>query len=338
MNTAAYGCAKALNTQSTQQIPERNRANLMNQPELEPLLQLGLPNSVFELLAQQRSDNAAAVRTTDDSHALSASIGRPGYAPPNPAVLTDAVTALALGKNVLLKGPTGSGKTKLAEHLSYLFHLPMHSVNCSVDLDLESLLGFKTLSHHSGQPEIDYVEGPVVSAMRQGHLLYIDEVNMAKPETLPVINGVLDYRRRLTNPLTGTVITAHPGFRVIAAVNLGYVGTLPMNEALKNRFIAIDVPYVQGEPLRELLRQISLLKDDKLLDAFVQLSSDLVAQVGLGLIPDEAASIRALVDACDLAVYLPPMRAVERAIVDKLEEDRERLAVRNVAETLFSGA
>ena len=55
---------------------------------------------------------------------------------------------------------------------------------------------------------------------------------MAKPETLPVLNGVLDYRRQI-NPYTGEVIKAVPGFNVIAAINEGYVGTLPMNEALK---------------------------------------------------------------------------------------------------------
>ena len=66
--------------------------------------------------------------------------------------------------------------------------------------------------------------------MREGHILYIDEINMAKPETLPILNGVLDYRRQLTNPFTGEVIKAAPGFNVIAAINEGYVGTLPMNE------------------------------------------------------------------------------------------------------------
>lgn len=74
--------------------------------------------------------------------------------------------------------------------------------------------------------------------MREGHILYIDEINMAKPETLPILNGVLDYRRQLTNPFTGEVIKAAPGFNVIAAINEGYVGTLPMNEALKTALLS----------------------------------------------------------------------------------------------------
>ena len=68
--------------------------------------------------------------------------------------------------------------------------------------------------------------------MREGHILYIDEINMAKPETLPILNGVLDYRRQLTNPFTGEVIKA-PWFQCNCAINEGYVGTLPMNEAKK---------------------------------------------------------------------------------------------------------
>lgn len=146
---------------------------------------------------------------------------------------------------------------------------------------------------------------------------------------------LLDHRRTIKNPFTGEVVTADSGFRVIAAINEGYIGTVPLNEALKNRFVTIEVPYLQGEALLELLRENSVLRDEALLNLFVQLSSDLLIHIGLGQLPDEAASIRALLDACDLAAYMPPLRAVQRAIADKLEDERERAAVLNMAETLF---
>jgi nitric oxide reductase NorQ protein len=243
--------------------------------------------------------------------------------------------ALVLGKNVLLKGPTGAGKTKLAETLSSFFSQPMHSINCSVDLDAEALLGYKTIVNSSNQTAIEFVEGPVIQAMKKGHFLYIDEINMAKPETLPILNGVLDYRRRITNPFTQEVVAAKEGFGVIAAINEGYVGTVPLNEALKNRFVVIDVPYVQNEKLKQVLTEQSSLKDEKLIEKFLTLSSDIITQVKIGKVSEEAASIRALIDACDLSVYLPPLRAIERAIAAKLDDELEKRAIMNIAETVF---
>ncbi|MCP3738997.1 MoxR family ATPase [Rossellomorea sp. BNER] len=262
-------------------------------------------------------------------------IGEGGYTASEVSIIEDAIIALAMGKNVLLKGPTGSGKTKLAETLSNLFSQPMHSINCSVDLDAEALLGYKTIGEQNGKSRIEFVEGPVIQAMKKGHLLYIDEINMAKPETLPILNGVLDYRRMITNPFTGEVVKANDSFGVIAAINEGYVGTVPLNEALKNRFVVIEVPYIEGDTLKSVISQQSKLTNEKLLELFVTLSKDLLVQVQNGQISEEAASIRALLDACDLAVYLPAKRAIQRGIIDKLEDERERSAIKNIAETLF---
>ncbi|WP_442905296.1 AAA family ATPase [Jeotgalibacillus sp. ET6] len=262
-------------------------------------------------------------------------IGQGGYSSDDSSIMEDAVISLALNKNVLLKGPTGSGKTKLAESISELFHQPMYSINCSIDLDAEAMLGYKTIEQIDGKSSISFVEGPVIQAMKKGQLLYIDEINMAKPETLPILNGVLDYRRTITNPFTNEIIKAVEGFGVIAAINEGYIGTVPLNEALKNRFIVIDVPYIQGETLFNVIQTQSGLKDNSMISQFVQLSEDLLAQVQNGQVAEEAASIRALLDTCDLSVFVPPLRAIQRGIIDKVEDEREKAAIKNAAETIF---
>ncbi|WP_456274460.1 AAA family ATPase [Bacillus sp. AK031] len=290
-------------------------------------LEKQLPEPVSAILTNRR----AQFRESNDNTL----IGEGGYTAEDAAILEDAVIALSMGKNVLLKGPTGSGKTKLADTLSSIFSQPMHSINCSVDMDAEALLGYKTIAEKGGKNTIEFIEGPVIEAMKKGHLLYIDEINMAKPETLPILNGVLDYRRMITNPFTGDVIKASETFGVIAAINEGYVGTVPLNEALKNRFVVIDVPYISGNTLKTVILNQSQLKNEKLVEKFISLSSDLLVQVQNGQVSEEAASIRALIDACDLAVYLPPLRAVQRGIIDKLEDEREKSAIRNIAETLF---
>ncbi|WP_085991574.1 AAA family ATPase [Oceanobacillus senegalensis] len=285
-----------------------------------------LPESISKLLNEhQKEDNSSFHELVRDG----------GYMPPHIDLLVDAITALSMGKNVLLKGPTGAGKTKFAETLSNLFRQPMFSVNCSVDLDAESLLGFKTLSYEEDKQVIEFVPGPVINSMKHGTFLYIDEINMAKPETLPLINGVLDYRRTITNPFTNEMITAKAGFGVIAAINEGYIGTVPLNEALKNRFIVIEVPYIEGEQLKKLIQTNTNLTNETIIDLFVRLSSDLIEGAYQGKISEDAASVRALLDACDLSALIPPVRAIQRAIIDKLDEEREREFVMNLTETLF---
>ncbi|QUW22376.1 MoxR family ATPase [Sporosarcina sp. Marseille-Q4063] len=256
-----------------------------------------------------------------------------GYISPDNHLWEDILVSVVLNKPVLLKGPSGSGKTRLAQSISSYFGQPMHSINCSVDLDSESLLGFKTIIQKDGQTFIDFVEGPVVQAMKKGHILYIDEINMARPETLPILHSVLDHRRMLTNPFTGEVIYAHEDFTIISAINEGYVGTSPMNEALKNRFVSFTVPYLSGEALKDLIEAEYPNASQSLVDTILNIGNDLRKQVMNGLLSDEAASIRSLLDAISLSEHIPVKRAIRYAIAEKLDDQVERKLVMELVDT-----
>src|SRR5699024_7822936 len=97
----------------------------------------------------------------------------------------------------------------------------------------------------------------------------------------------------------------------------------------------IDVPYIEGEQLKQLIKDSTRLEDTATINLFVKLSSDLIHAVAQGKMAEDAASIRALLDACDLSTVIPPKRAVRRAITDKLEEEREKELVENIAATYF---
>lgn len=282
---------------------------------------------------QMIEDERQARRKIEYANDMKLLIQEGGYISPNDYLWEDILVGVILKKPILLKGPSGSGKTKLAQSISEYFNQPMHSVNCSVDLDAESLLGFKTIVQKDRQSVIEFIEGPVVQAMKEGHILYIDEINMAKPETLPILHSILDHRRMLTNPFTGEVIYAHENFTVISAINEGYIGTTPMNEALKNRFISFSIPYLSGEELRKIIELEFPDTSKELIDTMMSISEDLRKQVINGLISDEAASIRSLLDAMGLAQYISMKRAILYAVAEKLEDEIERNLVMELVDT-----
>jgi len=256
-----------------------------------------------------------------------------GYISPDEFLWNDILISIVLKKPILLKGPSGSGKTKLAQSVSHYFQQPMQSINCSVDLDAESLLGFKTIIQKDGETAIEFIEGPVVQAMKKGHILYIDEINMARPETLPILHSVLDHRRMLTNPFTGEVIYAHEDFTVISAINEGYIGTSPMNEALKNRFVSFSIPYLSGDELCKVMQTEYPNASSELIDTMLNIGNDLKKQVINGLLSEEAASIRSLLDAIGLSEHIPVIRAIRYSIAEKLEDQIERRLVMELVET-----
>lgn len=163
--------------------------------------------------------------------------------------LVQAIAALMYGPQgenwepVLLRGPKGTGKSTLVNKAAEVLMLPVNRISGSTDHDLDGLLGGKTLR----DGEVVYEEGLLLRAVTGGELLILDEVNVIRPDITAAIHPLLEHRNRsLAVPGLG-YIDPPPTFRAIACMNLGYMGTTPMNEAFKDRFRPINVPYATTE-------------------------------------------------------------------------------------------
>src|SRR5699024_12289780 len=103
-----------------------------------------------------------------------------------------------------------------------------------------------------------------------------------------------------------------------------YIGTVPMNEALKNRFVVIQVDYIDGDILSDVIKNQSQLSDDATIQNIIKFNADLRTMTKQGQISEEAASIRALIDLSGLATVMPIERAIKRTIIDNLDDTREK--------------
>lgn len=196
----------------------------------------------------------------------------PRYLPVNKELVT-AVTALLYGQEgaeweaPLLIGPKGSGKSTLAETLAAILMLPVTKIFGGIDVNAEALLGAKTLGFNDDNesncdnqntdgghlhPRIIFEPGLLLRAVQTGEMLVVDEVNMLVPEVTSILHGLLDWQKCLSVPGVG-MVAAHCSFRLVAAMNFGYVGTKILNESFQDRFRSITVPYLSTRLLAELL-------------------------------------------------------------------------------------
>ena len=147
------------------------------------------------------------------------------------------------GKNILLKGPTGSGKTALVRYYCALHNKPYLRISLSGGTTVEDLVGHYILKDH----ETKWVDGLLTLAVRNGYIVVIDELNAAEPEILFVMNALLDEERRLILiQKDGEIVEPHQDFRLICTLNpseLGYAGTKELNEAQADRFVHIPIDY-----------------------------------------------------------------------------------------------
>ena len=195
---------------------------------------------------------------------------------------------------IMLKGPTGCGKSRFVEYMAWKLGRPLITVACNEDMTAADLLG-RYLLEPTGTRWLD---GPLTTAARMGAICYLDEIVEARQDTTVVIHALTDHRRQLPLDKCGEVIQAHPDFQLVISYNPGYQSVLKdLKQSTKQRFVGFDFDY----PAPELEARIVAQESGLSLEPSAQL-----VQIGLaarrlkghGL--DEGISTRLLVYAASL--------------------------------------
>ena len=217
---------------------------------------------------------------------------------------------------LLLKGPTGVGKTRFVAHMAARLGRPLHTVACHDDLSAADLVGRFLLKGG----ETVWVDGPLTRAVREGAICYLDEVVEARKDVTVVLHPLTDDRRILPLDKTGEEITAAPGFMLVASYNPGYQNILKtLKPSTRQRFISIDFDF--PAPAREVeivMRESGL--DETRVKTLVRLAGKLRALRGQDL--EEGVSTRLVIYAATLiASGMGVERAIRAAMIEPLTDD-----------------
>ena len=211
------------------------------------------------------------------------------------AIWEEAITALLCGENLLLVGPKATGKNVLAENLAATFNRPSWDVSFYINTDAATLLGTDTFE----QGQVKLRKGPIYQCAEKGGFGVLDEINMAKNESLAVLHATLDFRRAIDMPGYDR-IPLHAATRFIATMNYGYAGTRELNEALVSRFVVLDMPVISEENLQKLLRRTFPVLSPQWAEQFAALFRDLRQKCDGGEITTKALDLRGLLSALHL--------------------------------------
>ncbi|MEK7697295.1 MAG: CbbQ/NirQ/NorQ/GpvN family protein [Pseudomonadota bacterium] len=232
---------------------------------------------------------------------------------------------------VLLKGPTGCGKTRFMEHMAWRLKRPLITVSCHDDLTASDLVGRYLIT--GGEPV--WVDGPLARAVRVGSICYLAEIVEARKDTTVVIHPLADDRRALPIEKTGELLQAGAEFCLAISYNPGYQSVLKdLKQSTRQRFVAIEFNYPSADLEQKIIRKetgANHLLAEKLVK-FAAMTRNLK---GNGL--DEGASTRLLVHAGKLiAAGIDPRTACRGAIAEALTDDPEMLAaVNELSASLF---
>ncbi len=232
---------------------------------------------------------------------------------------------------ILLKGPTGCGKTRFMEHMAWRLKRPLITVSCHDDLTASDLVGRYLVKGG----ETIWVDGPLTRAVRVGGICYLDEIVEARKDTMVVIHPLADDRRTLPMEKLGQLLEASEDFCLAISYNPGYQSVLKdLKQSTRQRFVALEFDYPAAALERKIVANESGVEPalaDKLV-RFAQMTRNLK---GSGL--DEGASTRLLVHAGKLITGgIDPVIACQSAIAQAVTDDADMLAaMRELSSSVF---
>lgn len=225
---------------------------------------------------------------------------------------------------LLLKGPTGSGKSRFIEYMANEVNKTLVTVSCHEETSATDLIGRFIIKG----AETIWIDGPLSIAVKNGYILYLDEVAEARPDVIVAIHSLTDHRRELFIDKLGETIKAHPDFLLVASFNPGYQkGFKELKPSTRQRFVALSFDYPNPKIEAEILINETGIQADTA-QKLVAIGTKIRNLTELGL--TETVSTRLLVDAAKLINNgLPKRLAVHVAVVEPLTDEQETIQALN---------
>jgi nitric oxide reductase NorQ protein len=219
---------------------------------------------------------------------------------------------------VMVKGPTGCGKSRFIEHMAWKLGKPLITVACNEDMTASDLVGRYLLDADGTR----WLDGPLTTAARVGAICYLDEVVEARQDTTVVIHPLTDHRRTLPLDKKGELVEAHPDFQLVISYNPGYQSLMKdLKQSTKQRFVAMDFDYAGIEVEAGIISKETGI-DIETAGNLVKIGETARNLKGHGL--DEGISTRLLVYAASLMNRgIDPRKACRMALVRPITDDAD---------------
>jgi len=233
---------------------------------------------------------------------------------------------------MMIKGPTGCGKSRFVEYMAYKLGKPLITVACNEDMTASDLVGRFLLDKDGTK----WQDGPLTTAARIGAICYLDEIVEARQDTTVIIHPLTDHRRALPLDKKGELIEAHPDFQLVISYNPGYQSLMKdLKQSTKQRFGALDFGYPAEKIEVEIVAKESGV-DAAIAEKLVQIAHRARNLKGHGL--DEGISTRLLVYSGQLiAKGVDPMAACTMTMVTPLTDDPDMRDTLDAAVQTFFG-